>query len=159
MNDSEIPKAKLKAALIDQLNAALEVARAAHRSAVEASTHDEARPENDKDTRGLEQSYLARGQAQRVVELETAIALVQQLTTAPCTQVAAGAIVEAVDDDDNRKRFYIAAAGGGLTLLDRVVVLTPSAPIARALWAKKLGDECELSTGAKRRTLTIVAIN
>ena len=28
-----------------------------------AATHEEAKPENDKDTRALEQSYLARGQA------------------------------------------------------------------------------------------------
>ena len=35
----------------------------AHRATVEGATHEEAKPENDKDTRALEQSYLARGQS------------------------------------------------------------------------------------------------
>jgi len=42
----------------------------AQRTVVEGATHEENKPENDKDTRALEQSYLARGQAQRVVELQ-----------------------------------------------------------------------------------------
>ncbi|HEX2686728.1 MAG TPA: hypothetical protein VHN14_08920, partial [Kofleriaceae bacterium] len=57
-------KATLKAELVAQLVAALDLAQRAHAAALEGATHAEARAENPKDTRGLEQSYLARGQAQ-----------------------------------------------------------------------------------------------
>ena len=59
-------KQALRDELLAALAASLATARDAHAAAVEGATHGEARAENDKDTRGLEQSYLARGQAQRV---------------------------------------------------------------------------------------------
>src|SRR4051812_25729481 len=69
-------KAELVAELIAQLGDALAAAQRAHAAAIEGATHTEARAENPKDTRGLEQSYLARGQAQRVAELEAGLAAV-----------------------------------------------------------------------------------
>ena len=75
-------KAALKAELIAALTVALDTARRAHAAAIEGATHAEAKPENDKDTRGLEQSYLARGQAQRVAELEAGLADVTALAFA-----------------------------------------------------------------------------
>src|ERR1700761_8976870 len=59
--------------LSEQVSADLAVMSAAQRTVVDGATHEENRPENDKDTRALEQSYLARGQAQRVVELQDAL--------------------------------------------------------------------------------------
>ncbi len=56
--------------LRERVNADLATMQAAQRTVVEGATHEENKPENDKDTRALEQSYLARGQAQRVVELQ-----------------------------------------------------------------------------------------
>ena len=50
-----------------------------HAAATEGATHSEARPENDKDTRGLELSYLARGQAQRVAELQIVLGAVSEM--------------------------------------------------------------------------------
>src|ERR1700754_956891 len=94
-------KAGLKAALLRQLEATPPSARAAHASAIEGSTHAEARAENPKDTRGLEQSYLARGQAQRVAELEAGLAQVTALgprRRSAGDPVALGALVT-IDDD------------------------------------------------------------
>ena len=62
-------KPALKAELLALLGAHLETLERAHRAACEGATHEEAKPENDKDTRALEQSYLARGQAARIDEL------------------------------------------------------------------------------------------
>src|SRR5262249_3049381 len=72
-------KATLREELIAALTATLDTARAAHAAALEGATHSEARAENDKDTRGLEQSYLARGQAQRVEELSVALAATEAM--------------------------------------------------------------------------------
>src|SRR5277367_3805311 len=44
-----------------------------------AATHESNKPENKYDTRGLEASYLARGQSKQAAELEAAIAEYQKL--------------------------------------------------------------------------------
>ncbi|HWZ89090.1 MAG TPA: hypothetical protein VNW92_09580, partial [Polyangiaceae bacterium] len=59
-------KARILSLLRARVAADLATMSAAQRAVVVGATHEENRPENDKDTRALEQSYLARGQAQRV---------------------------------------------------------------------------------------------
>ena len=125
-------KADLKRELLAQLDAQLVAARASHAAATEGAISDEARPENDKDTRGLEQSYLARGYAQRVAELEAALTAVAAMTVAASPRVAIGALVT-IDEDDRERALYIAAHGGGLVLAGAVTVVTPTSPMGRAL--------------------------
>ena len=106
-------RSDLRRELLAAAEAALATARAAHAAAVEGATHSEAKAENDKDTRGLEQSYLARGHAARVEELEAALVTVAGLTVArPGPRVALGAVVT-VDDDGASARYYLAPWGGG----------------------------------------------
>ena len=151
-------KEALRAALVERLEADLATARAAHEAAIEGATHEEARPENDKDTRGLEQSYLARGLAQRVAELEAAVAGVPAMTLAKPARVSLGAVVT-VEEDDEEARFFIAAHGGGVVLPGDVTVITPTSPIGRALLGREVDDECEVAAGGKRRTLVVVKID
>jgi transcription elongation GreA/GreB family factor len=143
----------LKASLMSALEAALATARAAHESAIEGATHAESRPENDKDTRGLEQSYLARGIAQRVADLEAAVVAVAKL---PVARVNVGGIGALVTLDDGR-RFLIATHGGGL-VVDEVTVVTPTSPIGRALIGRRVDDECEVAIGGKARTMTVTDV-
>ena len=65
-----VDKVEILKLLRERVSADLATMSAAQRAVVDGATHEENRPENDKDTRALEQSYLARGQAQRVVELQ-----------------------------------------------------------------------------------------
>lgn len=159
----QAPKLALRESLLAALEQSLVAARAAHGAAMEGATHAEARPENDKDTRGLEQSYLARGHAQRVAELEDAVAAVagMQVRAHPVgAPISAGALVT-VSEHGERRRLWIAPYGGGLTLVDgdgQVTVLTPSSPLGRALLGKRVDDECELGSGDKARTLEIEAV-
>ena len=150
-------KEALRAALVERLEADLATAKAAHDAAIEGATHEEARPENDKDTRGLEQSYLARGLAQRVAELEAAVAAVPAMTLAKPARVAIGAVVT-VDEDGDERRFFIAMHGGGIELPGKVTVITPTSPIGRALLGRSVDDECEVAAGGKRRTLVVIQI-
>jgi transcription elongation GreA/GreB family factor len=153
-------KAALQRELIAILEAALATARASHAAAIEGSTHEEARPENDKDTRGLEQSYLARGQAQRVAELETAVAQTAALalrTFTATTPVAMSALVT-VEDDAGEQRYFVAPHGGGAVLAGGVQVTTPASPIGRVLLGRRVDDEIELRLPAKVRTLVITAV-
>jgi transcription elongation GreA/GreB family factor len=149
-------KPGLRTELLIRLDAQLATARQAHAAAIEGATDDEARPENDKDTRGLEQSYLARGYAQRVAELEAAVAAVAVMATQAQVRVAIGAVVDVLDDDVART-FYLAGHGGGLELGD-ITVVTPTSPVGRALLGKCVDDECELAVAGARRTLVITSV-
>ncbi|HEY0192468.1 MAG TPA: GreA/GreB family elongation factor [Kofleriaceae bacterium] len=158
---AELDKARLRAELVAQLTAAHEAASRAHAAAIEGATHEEARPENDKDTRGLEQSYLARGQAQRVAELEAAVAAVTALALrrfGPGDPVAISAVVT-LDDDGETKRLWLAPAGGGGVVAGDVQVVTPGSPLGRAVLGKRVDDEVELRLPGKQRTLTVLAID
>ena len=150
-------KAALKAELEAALAAALETAKRAHAAAIEGATHSEARAENDKDTRGLEQSYLARGQAMRVAELEAAVARVAAwVLPAVADRVGLGALVT-VDGDD--QQLFIAPEGGGTLLAGGAVrVVTPQSPLGRAVLGRSVDDEIELRLPGGVRVLTIEAI-
>lgn len=150
-------KAALKRELLDQLEAQLAAARASHAAATEGAISDEARPENDKDTRGLEQSYLARGYAQRVAELESALTAVTVMTVAKSPRVSIGALVT-IEENDLERVLYIAAHGGGLVIAGSVTVVTPTSPMGRALLGKSADDECELVAGGVTRPLVITAV-
>ncbi|MBP9087866.1 MAG: hypothetical protein KBG15_17225, partial [Kofleriaceae bacterium] len=150
-------KVALRGLLIEALQTALASAHAAYRAAIEGATHAEAKAENSKDTRGLEQSYVARGQAQRVAELETGLATVTTMSVAPhpTGPVRIGSLAVVRDQQDGRTATYwMAPAGGGTTLLDRtatdareLIVLTPQSPLGRALLTRAVGDEITLGEG------------
>jgi transcription elongation GreA/GreB family factor len=150
-------KADLKRELLEQLEAQLAAARASHAAATEGAISDEARPENDKDTRGLEQSYLARGYAQRVAELEAAVTAVAAMAVAKSPRVAIGALVTIAEKAIERV-LYIAAHGGGLVLSGSITVVTPTSPMGRALLGKTVDDESELVAGGVTRALIVSAV-
>ncbi|HWU85717.1 MAG TPA: GreA/GreB family elongation factor [Kofleriaceae bacterium] len=155
-----IDKAALRAELLQTLAGALETARAAHAAAVAGAIDDEARPENDKDTRGLEQSYLARGQAQRVAELEAASTEVGTLALrafGAADRIAMGALV-LVEEDGREHRFFVAPHGGGTVLAGGAQVVTPGSPLGRALLGRRVDDEVEVRLPGKLRSFVIVAL-
>lgn len=157
--DAAATKEEVKAALRTELHAlivqALEVARVAHASAVEGATHSEAKAENDKDTRGLEQSYVARGQAKRVAELEAAASDVaaMKLRTFGDDPIAMSALV-LVEEDGKRQRYFVAPGGGGSLLAGDVQVITPASPLGSALLGKRVDDTVEF----RGRELEIVEV-
>ncbi len=137
--------------LLEQVSADLQTMSAAQRAVVDGATHEENKPENDKDTRALEQSYLARGQAQRVVELQGAVNQLKAMVLRDFSRgvaIALGALV-AVEDDRETVHYFLAPAGGGLRLPlagREVRVVTPQSPIGRALIGKRQGDGLDLHT-------------
>jgi len=153
-------KATLKAELVATLEAALATARGAHEAALEGATHTEARAENAKDTRGLEQSYLARGQAQRVAELELGLAQVVALEVRAFgarERIAVGALVT-LDEDGDEQHVLLAPHGGGTTLAGDVQVVTPSSPFGRTLLGKRADDEVEIQLPGRVRALGVVTV-
>ena len=153
-------KARLRAELVEKLEAELRGAEAAQRATHAAATHEEARPENDKDTRALEQSYLARGQAQRVEELRTAIAETRAMALrdfAEDAPIGLSALV-ALEDERGEQRVLVTLHGGGTELAGGVKVVTTRSPLGRALLGKQAGDDVEIEHGAKKRVASVVSV-
>jgi len=163
---STSPKAALVQQLImrlqDDLDAVLRAAKDAH----DAATHEEAKPENSKDTRGLVESYLAAGQAARAVELQRDLQALKALALAlpsSLPTVAMGALVALRDDDTDAVTWSLvlpAGAGTGLSVDERrVQVITPQAPLARAVMGRRAGELVDVVIAGKARTFAIDAVS
>jgi transcription elongation GreA/GreB family factor len=167
---ASVDKSALLAALLAALREEHAAAARNARETAEAANHPEARPENDKDTRKVELSYLAAGQAARVRELEAAIAMVQALpavgrsegasaSAGPAT-VIAGALVT-LDVAGKTQRVMVSPAGGGLkleTAAGPVNVVTPQSPLGKALLGKTRGETFELSVAGRASEYEIMAV-
>jgi transcription elongation GreA/GreB family factor len=149
--------------LVEKLRAERDAANRIARDTAEAANHPEARPENDKDTRKIELSYLASGQAARARELEATIAA---LLAAPPRAfdsgdaVALGALVT-LESTNKLERVLLCSGGGGTNVEDEhgiVRVVTPEAPLGRALLGKTAGEEIELVVGGQKRELVVVSV-
>ena len=157
-------------ALCASLQAAHETMVAAAKDAAAGATHEENRAEGIKDMRSTEQSYVARGQAMRAEELADELARLEATapkTFAPDAPISAGALVRvelepAGDRSEVEERLLFVCPQGGGTVLDvdgaRVTVVTPSAPIGRALLGKREGDDFDLVVHGRKREGTIAAV-
>src|SRR5690348_5689402 len=108
-------KSALFAELVELLTADLETALRVERAAQEAATHEEAKPENDKDTRALEQSYLARGQSKRTEELRVGLGQTEAIAAKLPPKggpIALGMLIEA-EEEGGAVWFLMAPARGG----------------------------------------------
>lgn len=155
-------KPALVAALLAQLDEELATMKRAAQQAREAATHEESKPENDKDTRALEASYLAGAQAARARELEGAIKAVgamQLLDFDHETPILSSALVTLEDEDGARTTLFLAPFGGGVRLNVgslAVQVVTPQSPRGQTLLGARIGDVLE-ARGTSRE-LTIVDV-
>lgn len=161
----KIDKAELIAALLTVLERDREQLREQATRTRLAATHEESRPENDKDTRGLEASYLARGQAARVEETEEAITKLKFFPLAELAEddeVTVGAVVALLPEDgDAEELFFIVPVGGGVELgvtAGRVRTITPASPLGRAMVGKAVGDEVVLRAGTTLRRYEITRV-
>jgi len=156
-----IDKLALRDELARMIGADLDTRERAHRAAREGATHEEARPENDKDTRALEQSYLARGEAARVEQLRTAFTEVQAMALRAFLEderAALGALVT-LEEDGEELVLWLAPHGGGSRLAGgRVQVVTPASPLGRAVLGKVAGDDVTVAVAGRTRELSIVRV-
>ncbi len=151
-------KAKLKAELAAMLTETLAALRRAHIDATEAATHEEAKPENDKDTRAVEQSYLARGQAMRIEALANGLMRVESTPVEATDIVKLGALVAVSNDAGEILRLWVAPDGGGTTLSPDVKVVTLASPLGTALAGKQVDDEVTVSISGRVSTLVVVKV-
>jgi hypothetical protein len=154
-------KLALKNELVAQLEAQLATLERAYAASREAATHDEAKPENDKDTRALEQSYIARGQALRVEEMRACVVDVKSLPAHPLSPGSPARIGALLSLEENEEILvvYLAPHGGGCSLAAGAVqVVTPKSALGRAVLGKCAGDDCEAHVAGRIRELVVVSV-
>ena len=156
-----IDKRALVRLLRDELAAEIAALTAIALTARDAATHEEARPENDKDTRSVEAAYLAGAQAERVHDLERASVALERMELrafATGEPVALSAIVGVAGV---KSRYFLAPHGGGrrarLGGVD-VLVITAESPIGAALIGFGVGEEVEVEAAAGARRYEITSV-
>lgn len=156
-------KSALTAAIIAALEKELEGYARSARAAHAEATDEQSKAENKYDTRGLEASYLARGQSRQAAEVLEAIERFQALGTpefAPGEAVDLGALVE-IEDQDGRERYFIGPRAGGLEItLGRktVLVITPQSPLGQHLVGRKQGERFEITMNRQRRACRVASV-
>jgi transcription elongation GreA/GreB family factor len=136
--------------------------RAANASRAEA-THEQSRAESKYDTRGLEASYLARGQSRQAAEIESAIAEFEKLAAQKLNGdgiIDIGALVELEHGGENSFYFLGPRAGGTEVVHEKkeILVITPQSPLGEQLMGKKQGDQPQLNFGGVKQTAKILSV-
>ncbi len=156
-------KKDIIAAFILRLEEDLEQSKEAARATYEAATHEESKPENEYDTRGLEASYLAGAQAKRASEIDEVLVLFKTLSFkefGPKDTIQATALVN-IDLDGKKSTVLVMPKGGGVHLeLDAqtIQIVTPSSSLGEALIGLKVGETAEFEVGKKVRECEVLAI-
>lgn len=157
---------KILACLAAELEMYAESARSAHADA----THEQSKAENKYDTRGLEASYLARGQSRQAAETETARQLFESMQLrdfGPEAPVDIGAVIEleagasAVAGGGERSFYFIGARAGGTEIVHgdtTILVITPESPLGRAVAGKRQGDSVQIAISGSKRDYRIVSV-
>ena len=147
-------KARVYDALIDALKRRIAQTQQVIQHAQGAATDAEAKAENKYDTRGLEMSFVAAGQTDRVAQLRQVLSAFHFWTPpGELEEVRPGALVLLVAAEPSEQgaaedeRWLYVSPYGDATRLEvdghQVQVITLKAPVGRALVGKQAGDEVQ----------------
>ena len=149
--------------IIAQLRAGLEMYAKAARTAHAEATHESSKAENKYDTRGLEASYLARGQSKQAAETVQAIEEFEALPLRAFTatdEIEVGAFVE-LKAKRGSNFYFIGPRAGGTEVMhgeEEVLVLTPSSPLGQQIVGRKQGEKVQLNIAGSVSEFRIAAV-
>jgi transcription elongation GreA/GreB family factor len=132
-------------AILEHLETELEILLRGAKASFAAATDPDSKAENKYDTRTLEASYVARGQAQRVSELQEALRSFEMLPVKSGSAVRMGSLVQMGPD-----HYFIGPAEGGMEICvegQQVMVITPASPLGARLMGKTAGEQVVLPSG------------
>ena len=146
-----------------ELKKNLELAMNAAQATYDIATHEDNKAENKYDTRGLEASYLAGAQAQRVAEMMDVLLCFKSTALKNFHDGSTVAITALVEVILNEKTNYllIMPLGGGQTvkLLNQTIqVVTPISPLGKALIGQSAGEIITILAGGQKREYEIASI-
>lgn len=149
--------------IVAKLTSDLELYFKAATTARAEATHEQSKAENKYDTRGLEASYLARGQSRQAAEIEGAIQQIGSMTVkdfAGGAPVDVGAYVE-LETRGETVCYFIAPRAGGTEVKHgrhEVVVITPQSPLGRQLLGRREGESLKLEIGPRTETSKLAVV-
>lgn len=138
-------KSELLAKIRMELRTRLERLAKAAMDAHAAATDPDSKAESKYDTRSLEASYLAAGQARQVDELAEAVRVFETITLPDFEvedAIEMGALVEADMRGETSLLFLVPAAGGMMLEMEgqEITLLTPASRLYQSLLGKRAGD-------------------
>lgn len=146
--------------LTEDLTILLQAARAAHA----ASVHEENKPDNEYDTLSLEASYIAQGQANRASEIRFALEAYKNFVLKKLGEdcgICLSALVQIAAEDAPAMWVFMGPEAGGLKVAHdgaEIIVITPNAPLGKALIGKCAGDQVLLQIGKTQREFEIIEV-
>ncbi len=146
-----------------QISDELQAITQAAKNTYDIATHEDNKPENKYDTRGLEASYLAGAQAKRVADMKEVLAIFENLPIkafSDSSKIMATALVE-VSQNNKSSFVLIMPKGGGQSVQFEgatIQVITPDSPLGQALLGRELGDTFEIEMGLKRLEYEIISL-
>ena len=150
-------------AIVAKLGEELAVYLKAAQASREEATHESSKAENKYDTRGLEASYLARGQSRQIAELEAAVVEFHKLGArefAAGEPIDVGALVE-LEQGRERTFYFIGPRAGGTEVeyaKQEILVITPQSPLGAQLTGKQQGDLLKLTLPGAQNKYKVVSV-
>lgn len=143
-------KSLLFKALTAELTKNLELALAAAQATYDIATHEDNKAENKYDTRGLEASYLAGAQAERVRDLKETLGVISTLKIKSFSAADKIAQTALIKTEINKKEIWLLLLpkGGGHSFSfegNSVKVITPESPLGELLVGKSVDDSVILN--------------
>jgi transcription elongation GreA/GreB family factor len=142
-------KSAVLEAILTRLDSELETLTRGARASFAAATDPDSKAENKYDTRTLEASYVARGQAQRVTEVQAARHGYASLQLTASDLVRLGSLVE-IEIAGRSDYYFLGPAEGGLEIIvdgTEILLITPASPLGARLMGKAAGDRISLPSG------------
>ncbi|MEQ1723107.1 MAG: hypothetical protein ABL930_08010 [Pseudobdellovibrio sp.] len=149
----------LKTIVKENLVAALEAAM----NTYDIATHEDNKAENKYDTRGLEASYLAGAQAERVSDIKAILAsyeILQIKNFDNDSKVALSALIKMSSND--KEMFVLLMPKGGGQVLNfaghHIQVITPDSPLGKNLIGKVVGEIIKIGESNKPKEYEIMSL-
>ncbi|HSH93096.1 MAG TPA: hypothetical protein VK968_03045 [Roseimicrobium sp.] len=129
----------------------------------EEATHEQSKAESKYDTRGLEASYLARGQSKQAAEIEQAIEEFTKMTVrkfAETDPVDLGALIE-LEMRGEKSFYFIGPRAGGTEVIhekQEVLVITPQSPLGQQVMGKKAGTKWKSEIAGAKNEYRLLSV-
>jgi transcription elongation GreA/GreB family factor len=160
---SAMNKKTLIKKIVTQLTGEIAIyAKAANAARAEA-THEQSKAENKYDTRGLEASYLARGQSKQAAEIAEAIEEYEKLNPRNFTAIDPidlTAVVE-LEAKGERSFYFLGPRSGGMEIQHEkkeVLVITPQSPLGQQLMGKKQGARWKMELAGSKSDFCVISV-
>ncbi|KZN13154.1 hypothetical protein [Marinomonas sp. TW1] len=152
--------------IVSALQTRFETARAAAQQAREAAINEESVAENKYDTFGLESSYLAHGQSQRVIECENDWLQFSRhvpIQFSETGKVCLWSLIRLVPVSSALplRYFFISNIAGGLSLAhlgETLVLVSPETPVGKMLLGQEEGECISLTLAGQTTEFEIDSI-